>query len=159
LKSELLVTQWQSESKMAKSMKDPALQISCLAEMINLDPFDSTSFSELGLFHYSQSDWVQASQAFHQSINFGPPAIAMNFYFLGKCYLHLNDFANAENSFLKSYEADDLAVSPLVSLIELYIAVHNNEEAVRWARIVNENQELNEQLDSRETDLLRGVLN
>ena len=88
LKPELLATQLQSESKRTRATGYIELQHVCLDQMRQLDPHDSTAYSELGLIYFARSDWKNAVESFRQSVLLGPPAMAMNSYFLGKAYLN-----------------------------------------------------------------------
>jgi tetratricopeptide (TPR) repeat protein len=158
LKAELLATQMQSESKMALAAGHFDLQHSCLEQMRLLDPNDSTAYSELGLLYFARSDWKNAVECFSHSVILGPPAMAMNAYFLGKSYLNLNEPKSAENNFLFSIELDDLAVSPIVELISLYILQNRIEESKKWAHLILGTNDLSEQLNEDEEKLIRSAV-
>lgn len=91
----------------------------CFAEMSSLDPFDSVVASELGLFFYRHSEHKKALEQFSSASLLGPPGVSMNLFFEGLCLLALGDKQLSARSFLRSSEADDLAVSPLLELLKL----------------------------------------
>jgi tetratricopeptide (TPR) repeat protein len=158
LKSEILATQFQSESKMAKEQSDFYLQRASIEQMIHLDPFDSTGYSELGFYWFYRSEWQKAVENFQHAVLLGPPATSMNYYFLGKSHSSLGNLQFAENSFLSSIEKDDLAVSPIIELVGLYRSLGRTDESKKWAALLLGNEDLLSQLEDDEKTEMRRVI-
>lgn len=89
-------------------------------EMIGLDAFDSTGYSELGLFHYTKRQYGDAEKMFRKAVSLGLPGVGLNSYFLGKCLESQNQFEEAINYFYSSVLHDPQAISPFLALFSLY---------------------------------------
>ena len=158
LRDELQATLWQSFAKLYLSRNDTDQAVAAFSQMSHLDPYDSTSHSELGLYFYKLKNHEKALVHFKQAAALGPPATPMNLHLQGHCEKNLGDLGAAERSFLASAKADNLALSPLIELTRLYGESKQISKEREIALMIIENPELREQLDEDETKTVEGAL-
>ena len=128
-----------------------------LEKMIELDPCDSTGYSELGLFFYQRKGYSKAAALFEKAATLGPPALGMNRYYQGLCAAELGLREEARELWQKAIECDPYAVSPWLEIFEQSRELNQLDQAKKTAEIILENFHLREQLDLNEVENLRTI--
>ena len=154
-KADLLLTTYQSFAKWSLSVGDENAAETYLLQMNETDPADSVGFSELGLFYFRNNEFNKSFEAFRSAVDLGPPALALNLFFLGKTNLALGDAQSAENNFKRGIAVDPTGVSHFLELIEIYDRTGRSKESSNLKRSVFSNPDLFEQLSAEEQRSLR----
>jgi hypothetical protein len=97
----------------------------CLDEMIKLDPFDSTAYSEMGLFLLEQNKHSDAAFFFKSASNLGPPSVGMNLYFYAKCLEKVKGNSVIPSLLHKALTIDPDSISAALDLIDYYKKIGN----------------------------------
>lgn len=137
--------------------QDAQRKIHYLQRLIELDPWDSTAYSELGLHFFKQSAWEVAHQWFQKAVDLGPPALGMNMYFKAEAELKLGRLQEAEASFRLAANIDPEGVSPHLSLIAMLQEQQRLQDAREAARKVLNEPDLCEQLSEEEIQQLQAI--
>jgi tetratricopeptide (TPR) repeat protein len=154
VKKELLLTTRQSLSKFNLACGDFDGAKDQLRQMIELDPLDSTAYSELGLLLYKRGIIEEASEAFSKACVLGPPGLALNLFFKGECEKKLGRYATAVESLRACARLDETAVSPWLSLHEIHHINGEHSEATRVRDRIFENPDLLSQITDDERKML-----
>lgn len=154
LRSENIITLYQTFSKWA-GRADAKIKLQYLQEMQDLDQFDSTSFSEIGLTHFKSKDFSKALSNFKSATELGPPGLGLNWYFKGECELELKNLSDAEASFITAATIDPLALSPHLSLLKLYQLTSQNLKASKIKLTIENDDPLRSQLTPEELNALQ----
>jgi tetratricopeptide (TPR) repeat protein len=80
--------------------------------LVDLDPYDSRAWIELGHVYFRRGDWAHAAEAFVVSATLGAPATAVGHHMAGLCFRRLGHPALAAHFFKSSLETDPHAISP-----------------------------------------------
>lgn len=128
-----------------------------LRMMVALDRYDATGWTELGILLVEQERWDEAGSAFATAIEAGPPGLAMNLYFHGRCLLATGDALGARLAFASAAEADDAAVSPRLELARL-AAGRGDRKAARMYASALVDSDLRSMLEPEEETELRAML-
>ncbi|HUP57522.1 MAG TPA: hypothetical protein VM598_08735 [Bdellovibrionota bacterium] len=157
VRSELKLTSLQTLAKWNMSHGNTQEAGKYLRSMIELDPFDSTGYSELGLHLYHQGSFARASRSFDRAYRLGPPGLALNVYFRGLCEAEQGSTSRAIRSQRLSSRLDSTALSPMLALFELRRGSSSSAARVIASEILGR-KTLASQLEREETAELRSSL-
>jgi len=130
-----------------------------LLELIQIDPYDSTGFSECGFFYLSNESYEKAANYFQQALQLGPPGTGMNAYYYAKCLEQLGQTQKAFDCLHQSTQLDKYAVSPWLDLIDLYIDRNDSAQAKQIATHLFNEPILHEQLENEEKNYILCLIN
>jgi tetratricopeptide (TPR) repeat protein len=130
-----------------------------LIELTLIDPYDSTGFSELGLFYIQLENYAKASQFFYKALELGPPGVGMNTYYYAKCLEQLGETQDSIKYLHKTTEVDKEAISPWLDLMSLYEKNNNENQCRHIANFINTNKVLMEQMEDNEIAYIKNFLN
>jgi tetratricopeptide (TPR) repeat protein len=102
----------ESRTKEALWIGDLDLALSRALRVIDLDPYDSKTWLELGQVRLKRSETVQAAEAYATAAVLGPPASAVGRHMAGHCFRDLGQPMLAAFFFRSALEVDPLAISP-----------------------------------------------
>jgi len=156
---ENLYTTLQTMAKYALYHNKADIAISRLHEMINLDPFDSTAYSELGLLLFEQENYAEAIQMFHQARTLGPPGVGMNFYYEAKCHEFLGNMIKYVSLLESTTRIDPFAISPWLDLLDYYKNTAQNDMILKISKLILNQEILMEQLTTEEQQELLNYAN
>lgn len=151
-------TCFQSIAKWHQQKDDKERALSYLKKMIDIDPFDSTAYSERGFHHIKYENYTDASLCFEKAIRLGPPGTGMNAYYLAQCLEKLGKPSDALIYLLESTKLDQQAVSPLIDLIDYYITDNKIKLAQEIVTKIFTNDILFEQLEDDEIIKLQNII-
>ncbi len=151
---ELTYTCLLSCSKLARATDDDLDEEKILERMVTVDPYDSTAFSELGLFSLRKEKYTVAFEHFAQAARLGPPAFAMNLFYAAVCLIEVKNYILAIEYLDKSIAADDLALSPLILLFQCYQNTSQFEAALYIRNKILTTEDLRDLLDDSEKIIL-----
>jgi len=129
LKKENLIPVYQTLAKFYLMKKEYESAEIYLKKMIEVDPFDSTGYSELGLFYIHIKNLKKATKQFIEAALLGPPGVGMNWYLAATAFLKQNKMEQSYKYFKKSIDTDPLAISPLLDSIEVCKSLNKEKEA------------------------------
>ncbi|MBV9576071.1 MAG: hypothetical protein JO149_05565 [Gammaproteobacteria bacterium] len=129
-----------------------------LKELIQLDPMDSTGYSELGIFYLKKSDYRNSAIYFKKALDLGPPGTGMNAYYYATNQEYLGNEKKLIHYLYKSTELDKLAISPWLDLINYYVKKNNHNKAKMLAKNIYNTAELMEQVDEEENQFLQEII-
>lgn len=125
IKKENQITLYTTLSKwMHRSDED--LSKEYMMNIIKIDPYDSTGFTELALLEFNNKKYESAINYFLKATDLGSPSYAMNLFYLGESYNALGQYQHAENAYLKSAEYAPTSATPRLSLIRLDKLLNRN---------------------------------
>jgi len=131
---------------------DASRALDTMLMMVDLDPFDSATHSEIGLYFFNAGDSQSAIKYFDRAIELGPPGFAMNLYYRALIANLSGKKAEAANFLRESAKADPLGVSPRLELMKLLTEDCNLSERRSLAQELLGNEELRAQLTKEEID-------
>lgn len=102
----------ESRTKEALWLEDFELALTRAQRLIDLDPYDSRAWLELGQVRLTRSEYAQAAEAYAVAATLGPPSSAVGRHMAGLCFRHLGQPLLAAYFFASSIEMDSLAISP-----------------------------------------------
>lgn len=152
-------TCFQTMAKWHQHNGDTALTESYLNKMIQIDPYDSTGYSELGFHFVNIEDYKNASANFKKAMELGPPGTGMNAYYYAKCLEILGMHDEAIENLFKSTELDDQGISPWLDLAEYYVNQYHESKAIEIASHILNSPTLFEQLEKNEIIKLQNIIN
>jgi len=123
-------------------------------KMNELDPNDSTHHTEAGMYFVNKDLPKQAKPFFLKAIKSGPPAMAMNHYFLGLCYQNSSQYNKFIYNMKRSMEYDPLAITPVWELLIYYKASKDTYNYHYYKEFILNNKNLMEQLEDEELTML-----
>lgn len=101
----------ESRTKEALWLDDMGLALLRSQKVVQVDPYDSKAWVELGQVHYYRKEWCDAAQAYAVAGMLGPPASAVGRYMAGLCFRELNQELLASVFFRDTLEYDPFGVS------------------------------------------------
>ena len=81
-------------------------------KVVEVDPYDSKAWVELGQVHHRRQEWPDAAQAYCVASMLGPPASAVGRHMAGVCFRELGQDLLASLFFRDTLEHDPLGISP-----------------------------------------------
>ena len=102
----------ESRTKEALWLGDLELALERARSLIELDPYDSRAWLELGEVHRRRSDYASAAEAYATAAMLGPPSTAIGCHMAGLCFEHLGQPLLAAYFFQAAIAADPQAISP-----------------------------------------------
>ena len=123
-------------------------------KMIELDPYDSTPFCELGLYCLKQKNFSQAEIYFEKCVLLGPPSLAMSYYYLGESFENQGQTIKALEAYDSCFKYDPEAISPLLKKFEILRSL-DSIKAYSIARQILDSTDLYEQLSEDEKCVLK----
>jgi tetratricopeptide (TPR) repeat protein len=155
VRDELELTTRQSLAKFYLADGDIEGGLVQLRKMTELDPLDSTAFSEMGLLYFKDEKHLEeALMAFSIAARLGPPGLALNLFFKGECEKKLGLLNQAVESFHSCAAVDETALSPWLSLHEIHHLNGQIEEAAQVRNRILENPDLLSQITEDERKAL-----
>jgi len=109
----------ESRTKEALWLGDRELALSRSRKVVELDPYDSKAWIELGEVHMRRNDWAAAAEAYVVAGMLGPPASAIGRHMAGVCFRELGQDLLAAFFFKDALEIDPLGISPRDKIGEL----------------------------------------
>ena len=125
-----------------------------LREMISINPFDSTAYSELGFFLMKFNKHEEAANNFKLAIKLGPPGVGMNAYYYATCLQQLGKNEDAVSAFYQCISYDHHAISPWLELFDYYVTNDKTDETRKIAKHLLSTKTLREQLEPEEIEKL-----
>lgn len=122
----------------------------CLLEMIEIDPYDSTGYCELGFFYIKTESYNKAATVFKKAMELGPPGTGMNAYYYAKCLEKIGNESEAIKYLHESTTLDKYALSPWLDLLEYYLNKKQTDKAQEIAKNIYQTPDLKEQLEEHE---------
>lgn len=150
IQKEIQLTTCQTLARIALAEANSHEAESYFKLMTELDPLDSTAFSELGILFLKHERWNEAETNFAKAIALGPPGMAMNAYFIGKACRESKNFMAATRHFKLASAWDLTALSPRLDLFQMAIENNNNNLAFQQAKEILDNPDLVDQLEPSE---------
>jgi tetratricopeptide (TPR) repeat protein len=102
----------ESRTKEALWLGDRDLALARTLEVVELDPYDSKAWVELGQVRMLRKEWAHAAQAYLVSATLGPPASAIGRHMAGVCFRECGQDLLAAFFFKDALEIDPLGISP-----------------------------------------------
>jgi hypothetical protein len=102
----------ESRTKEALWLGDLDLALARAGSLIELDPYDSRAWIELGEVRLRRSEYAPAAEAYVVGATLGPPSTAIGCHMAGLCFRHLEQPLLAAFFFKASIQIDSLAISP-----------------------------------------------
>jgi tetratricopeptide (TPR) repeat protein len=102
----------ESRTKEALWLEDLDLALTRAQRLVDLDPYDSRAWLELGQMRLQRNEYAQAAEAYAVAATVGPPSSAVGRHMAGLCFRHLGQPLLAAYFFTSSIEIDPLAISP-----------------------------------------------
>jgi tetratricopeptide (TPR) repeat protein len=119
LYSENLHAVMESRTKEALWLGDKDAALSRSRKVIDVDPYDSKAWVELGEIHYLRQEWKEASEAYSTAAMLGPPASAIGRYMAASCFRKLGQDMLAALFLKDAIEYDPLGISSRHRINEL----------------------------------------
>lgn len=129
-----------------------------LNEMIKVDPYDSTSFSEMGIFLMKYNRFEEAGIHFKKAALLGAPGVGMNTYFYAKTLEQLGKENEAIDALYEVTEIDEIAISPWLDILEYYTKSNMTDKAREVASHIAQVPELKDQLEENELVKIQTLL-
>ena len=102
----------ESRTKEALWIGDRELALARAQRVIELDPYDSKAWLELGDVELARNDHARAAEAYSTAAILGPPANALGRHMAGLCFRDLGQPQLAAFFFKSAIETDSRAISP-----------------------------------------------
>lgn len=109
----------ESRAKEALWLGDLDLALERAQRVVEIDPYDSKAWVELGEIRMLRKEWAAAAQAYVVAGMLGPPASAIGRHMAGVCYRELGEDLLAAFLFKETLELDPLGISPRLEIREL----------------------------------------
>jgi tetratricopeptide (TPR) repeat protein len=109
----------ESRTKEALWLGDRDAALSRSRKVIEVDPYDSKAWVELGEIHYLRQEWRVASEAYSTAALLGPPASAVGRYMAALCFRKLGQDMLAALFLKDAIECDPLGISSRHQINEL----------------------------------------
>lgn len=127
-------------------------------EMLEIDLFDSTAYSELGLLYFNQNKYDKAEKMFCEAVKLGPPGMGLNAYYYAKLLELRGDIENAIYYLQQACKFDKKGISQHLDLLNYFLDKKEYEKVKEIAQYINSKHILKEQLDQKELNLLSNIL-
>lgn len=147
----------QSMAKWHMLNSRPELAEKNLSELLKLDPYDSTGFSEMGIFMLKRDRFEEAVVQLKQAIQLGPPGVGMNTYFYAKALQASGKQSDAITALYTVTEMDQEAISPWLDLFDYHLHIQSIEEARHIVKHIFSTPALYDQLEENELVKLQTV--
>jgi tetratricopeptide (TPR) repeat protein len=102
----------ESRTKEALWLGDLDLALSRALRVVDIDPYDSKTWLELGQVRLRRNESLQAAEAYAMAAILGPPASAIARHMAGHCFRDLGQPMLAAFLFASALEVDPRAISP-----------------------------------------------
>ena len=102
----------ESRTKEALWLGDRELALSRALKVVELDPYDSKAWVEVGELRMLREEWERAAEAYVVAGMLGPPASAVGRHMAGVCFRKLGQHLLAAFFFKETLEVDPLGISP-----------------------------------------------
>lgn len=109
----------ESRTKEALWLGDRELALERAQKVVELDPYDSKAWVELGEVRMQRTEWARAAEAYVIAGMLGPPASAVGRHMAGLCFRELGDDLLAAFFFKETLEFDPLGISPRIEIQDL----------------------------------------
>lgn len=129
-----------------------------LKEMIEIDPYDSTGYSEIGFLYINLEKYDVASHHFKEAMELGPPGAGMNAYYYAKCLEKLGRDQEAITYLYEATKLDEEGLSPWLDLMNYFIDKKNQDKASEIANQIYNSPILFEQLEDDETKIIQALI-
>jgi len=154
---ENLYTSEQTLSKFHANANNHLLAEQHLRNMIQIDPLDSTGYSELALFMMNAGRIRESRRVFHTAEKLGPPGVGMNCFFVGIAELESNRKQRALECFRRVTRLDPYSISPWLEIVKLYTEKKNKTALRRTIGRILGTPALRKQLTHAETNELQSL--
>lgn len=124
----------ESRTKEALWLGDLDLALTRAERLINLDPYDSRAWLELGQVRLERKEYAPAAEAYVVAATLGPPSSAIGRHMAGVCFRQLGQPLFAAFFFKAAIEIDPKGISPrdeIQGLPDLPVLVALKEWSVR----------------------------
>jgi len=132
--------------------------VESLEEMMIIDPFDVTAYTEFGFLLFKQEKYQQAADMFYKGCELGPPGVGMNLYFYAVCFQKQGVEKKALDNFYKNTEIDPAAISPWLAIYDIEKANGNAKKAKKIAAHLLGSEILRKQLSEDETEEFNRII-
>jgi tetratricopeptide (TPR) repeat protein len=102
----------ESRTKEALWLGDVEQALARALSVVEVDPYDSKAWVELGEVRFRRREWREAAQAYAVAAMLGPPGAAVARHMTGVCLRELGDDLLAAVFFKDTVELDPLGISP-----------------------------------------------
>jgi len=102
----------ESRTKEALWLGDLDLALARAQRVIDVDPYESRAWLELGQVQLHRNEYSGAAEAYAVAATLGPPSSAVGRHMAGLCFRHLGQPLLAAFFFKAAIEIDSLAISP-----------------------------------------------
>jgi tetratricopeptide (TPR) repeat protein len=102
----------ESRTKEALWLRDMDLALLRAQRLIELDPYDSRAWLELGQVRLERDEFAHAAEAYAAAATLGPPSSAVGRHMAGQCFLHLGQPLLAAFFFKAAADATSGAIAP-----------------------------------------------
>jgi tetratricopeptide (TPR) repeat protein len=109
----------ESRTKEAIWLGDHDLALARALKVVDLDPYDSKAWVELGELRSIRKEWSDAAEAYVIASMLGPPASAIGRHMAGVCFRELGQDSLAAFFFKDALDIDPLGISPHDEIREL----------------------------------------
>ena len=109
----------ESRTKEALWHDDRAAALARALEVLEVDPYDSKAWAEVGEVRFARKEWHEAAQAYAVAGMLGPPASALGRHMAGLCLRELGQDLLAATFFKDAAELDPLGISPREEIHDL----------------------------------------
>jgi len=109
----------ESRTKEALWLGDTDLALARSLKVVELDPYDSKAWVEVGEVRMLRKEWSRAAEAYVVAGMLGPPASAIGRHMAGVCFRELGEDLLAAFFFKEALEVDPLGISPRLEIREL----------------------------------------
>lgn len=154
LVKENLYTLLQTLSKWRARAGNDQIAEENLLEMLRIDPYDSTAYSEIGLFLSEKNRYEEAAPYFKQAAILGPPSVGMNLYFYAKCVEKTGNDVNLAELLEQVILADPDSISARLDLFDWYEKNRQIKASREIAQAILNTGTLLEQLENNERERL-----
>ncbi len=109
----------ESRTKEALWLRDRELALKRALSVVDLDPYDSKAWVELGEVRIARKEWARAAEAYVVAGMLGPPASAIGRHMAGICFRKCGQDLLAAFFFKEALEVDPLGISQHDEIREL----------------------------------------
>ncbi len=102
----------ESRTKEALWLGDRDLALTRARRVVELDPYDSKAWAELGEIRMLRKEWASAAECYVTAAMLGPPASAVGRHMAGLCFRELGQDLLAAFFFKETLEVDPFGISP-----------------------------------------------
>lgn len=128
----------ESRTKEALWLGDSGLALARARQVVDLDPYDSKAWVELGEVYMRRREWESAAEAYVVAAMLGPPASAVGRYMAGVCFREIGKDFLAAFLFKETLEVDPLGISPRdqIRMLPDIAVLKALKEWNRWAAML-----------------------